>query len=214
MEQVEVGASTLRVVPMKERHVAGAVEVHIQSFPGFFLTSLGPRFLRLMYSEILRSSGREAFVVEDGAGVVRGFVVGVAEQVGLYTRLARQCWAAFALASLGAAIRRPIVVPRLVRAFARPASIRAGGAGALLLSIGVAPEAAGQGLGRELVSRFLSSMKDRGVSAVSLTTDRDDNDRTNRFYLSLGFRVARTYVTYEGRWMNEYVKDLGERISQ
>jgi len=43
---------------------------------------------------------------------------------------------------------------------------------------------------------------------VDLTTDRDNNDKINRFYLSLGFACERTFVTPEGRTMNEYVIDL------
>ncbi len=208
MEQEKRRAGGMRIVPMEQAHVAGVVGVHLQSFPGFFLTSLGTRFLRLLYSEILRSSDREAFVAEDGAGRVRGFVIGVTQQAALYARLAKERWGAFALASVGAALRRPTVVPRLLRAFSYAAASKATAAEALLMSVGVAPEAGRQGLGQMLVGRFLSAMEERGVSAVSLATDRDGNDRTNRFYQSLGFRVAKTYVTPEGRWMNKYVKDL------
>ena len=51
-------------------------------------------------------------------------------------------------------------------------------------------------------------MQARGVSSVSLTTDRDNNERTNDFYQKLGFELARTYVTPEGRAMNEYLIQL------
>ena len=34
--------------------VADIVRIHREAFPGFFLTSLGPRFLELMYREYMR----------------------------------------------------------------------------------------------------------------------------------------------------------------
>jgi hypothetical protein len=48
----------------------------------------------------------------------------------------------------------------------------------------------------------------RRVPAVCLTTDCSSNERVNRFYQQLGFRLGRTYVTPEGRAMNEYVMFL------
>jgi GNAT superfamily N-acetyltransferase len=79
------------------------------------------------------------------------------------------------------------------------------------MSIAVRPGAAGKGTGRELVAAFGAAMAGRGVKEYSLTTDRDDNDRVNQFYLKLGFRLAGTFVTPEGRAMNEYVMTLGGR---
>ena len=72
------------------------------------------------------------------------------------------------------------------------------------MSIAVKPDMAGKGVGRLLVTAFLEAMSRKGAAAVSLTTDRDSNDRTNRFYQELGFRIDRVFVTAEGRRMNEY----------
>jgi ribosomal protein S18 acetylase RimI-like enzyme len=201
----------VRLRSMAEADVPAVVDVHRRSFPDFFLTFLGPRFLRLLYREILREDGRGAFVAEDGAGRVVGFVAGVDRQVGFYRRLARRRWPAFALAAAAAALRRPSTIPRLFRALGRSKAGREAAAQALLMSIAVAPEVEGRGVGRALVAEFIEAMKRRGAAAVSLATDREGNDRVNRFYLGLGFRVARTYPTPEGRRMNEYVIDL-ERV--
>lgn len=43
---------------------------------------------------------------------------------------------------------------------------------------------------------------------MDLTTDRDNNEATNSFYQKLGFVCERTFMTPEGRAMNEYVIDL------
>jgi predicted N-acetyltransferase YhbS len=72
----------------------------------------------------------------------------------------------------------------------------------------VRPSSEGKGIGRQLVLAFCQALAARGVESVCLTTDRDRNDRVNRFYQQLGFRLSRSYVTPEGRAMNEYVRPL------
>ena len=84
---------------------------------------------------------------------------------------------------------------------------------ATLMSIAVLPEAQGHGAGKALVCAFLEEAARRGSKHVNLTTDRDSNDSTNRFYQKLGFRLHRTYTTPEGRAMNEYRIDLPAFLS-
>lgn len=149
---------------------------------------------------------------------VVGFVVGVTHQSSFYGQLVRRRLFAFARVSLGAAIRQPSIIPRLFRALGYSRSSQEAVAQALLMSIAVAPDAAGVGIGQQLVKAFLDEMQARGITSVSLTTDRDNNERTNAFYQKLGFELARIYVTPEGRAMNEYLIQLGavtpEEISQ
>jgi hypothetical protein len=57
------------------------------------------------------------------------------------------------------------------------------------------------------VQAFLAESRQRGLDAVNLTTDGDDNEATNQFYQSTGFSLART-TTPEGRRMNEYLIQL------
>jgi ribosomal protein S18 acetylase RimI-like enzyme len=78
------------------------------------------------------------------------------------------------------------------------------------LSIAVAPEAQGLGAGKALVDAFIEEARRRGATRVDLTTDKAGNERTNSFYCSLGFRVAREIVTPEKRVLNEYEIDVVE----
>lgn len=194
--------------PMSANDISDVVRTHLDSFPGFFLTFLGPGFLRVLYSELLRTSDHVALVAEDEKGRLLGFVVGVADQQKFYSRLARRRWWAFALASAGAVLRNPRIVPRLIRALGNPS--RSGGAAtrALLMSLAVSPRASGRGIGSRITTLFLAEMKRRGVRAVGLTTDAFDNEKANRFYLGLGFTLTQSHSTPEGRLMNEFVKEL------
>lgn len=192
---------------MQPNDIQAVVEVHLASFQGFFLTFLGAGFLRLLYGEILETPNAVALVAVD-QGTVIGFVAGVAQQTSFYGRLVRKRLFAFAWASLGAALRRPAVIPRLFRALTAARSSEAAIAQAVLMSIAVAPTASGRGVGQQLVMGFLQAMRAQGISSVSLTTDQANNERTNIFYQQLGFTMARAYTTPEGRGMNEYVITL------
>ena len=76
------------------------------------------------------------------------------------------------------------------------------------LSIAVNPSAQGQGVGKLLTEAFLGEVKKRGVDQVNLTTDKLGNEVVNAFYLNFGFRLCSSFITAEGREMNEYIIDL------
>jgi ribosomal protein S18 acetylase RimI-like enzyme len=192
----------------KQEDVAAIVAVHMHSFPHFFLTFLGSHFLHTLYRHTLALPEAIGFVAVDDADDFMGFVVGVTSQTGLYRKLLRKHWFDFALASLMPAFRRPTIIPRLLRAMRKPAETAESVAECLLMSIAVRPEAQGQQWGEHLVENFLIEAQRRGVIAVSLTTDKDDNERVNRFYQRLGYTLARSFITAEGRSMNEYVINL------
>jgi SAM-dependent methyltransferase/GNAT superfamily N-acetyltransferase len=198
----------IEILPMKRSHLGDVVKIHMRSFHTFFLTFLGSRFLGLLYDELLKCPGRVAFVARDRKGSILGFVTGVSRQGGFYANLIRYRWAAFAFAASGAILRRPSIIPRLARALNYPRLTESASSPALLMSIAVEPGSFGGGIGQKLLEAFMEAMRRQNVRIVSLTTDRDENERTNRFYLRYGFKLARTFVTPEGRWMNEYVFDL------
>lgn len=190
--------------PMRTDDVAAVVGVHFASFPGFFLSFLGPRFLRLYYSGICSASEGITFVYLNSAGEPVGFVAGTTNPRRFYSRLLKRDWLRFALASLAAVCRRPQTIPRIARAFFHPSENPYGDDVAGLYSIGVLPELQGTGAGKQLVLRFLEEARAQGCVRVFLTTDRDNNDHVNTFYQKLGFTVGRQYATPEGRRMNEY----------
>ena len=78
------------------------------------------------------------------------------------------------------------------------------------MSLAVRPRSQSRSVGAQLVQAFLQTLAGRGVTEVCLTTDRDGNDKVNQFYANAGFRVGRTFVTAEGRPMNEYVITIDE----
>ena len=193
--------------PMRKEDVPVVVEIHLASFPGFFLSILGSRFLARLYLSILTDDRGIAFVAAENDRLV-GFVAGVTRQEGFYKSLVRHHLVAFGFASVGPLLRRPNILGRLARALRRSAEAAESSAEACLMSIAVSPTTEGRGVGRALVDAFGRALVERGIDAFCLTTDRDNNDRTNRFYLSTGFTLVRSFVTPDGRAMNEYLKHL------
>ena len=193
---------------MEKEDIGEVVRIHLASFPGFFLSFLGPRFLALYYSGVCAAPEGIALVFLNPGGEPAGFVAGATNPRGFYSRLLKRGWPGFLLASLGSMLRKPSVAGRIARALIHPSRNPAGEEVAGLFSIGVLPELQGTGAGRMLVDSFLSEARKRGCRRVFLTTDRDGNEAVNVFYRKLGFRVERQFKTPEGRAMNEYWIDL------
>ncbi len=201
------GSVTIR--SMLPDDVAQVVQIHLESFHGFFLTFLGPSFLALLYKCTLRDPDGIALVASSDERI-EGFATGTLHQAGFYQRLVKKEKWRFALAASRAVLRQPTIGRRLLRALKRPAVAQQDLADACLMSLAVRLDSQHHGVGRQLVVAFCQELIRRGAPAVCLTTDRANNDRVNRFYQQLGFYVGQTFVTPEGRAINEYVTPLGE----
>ncbi len=201
------GAVTVR--RMSAGDVSRAVELHLAAFEGFFLSFLGPRFLRVFYSSAVALG--EIALVSEADGRVVGFVMGSTSPGRFFKQLLRTRLIAFALSAAPAVLRRPRIAARVARALVKPKDASKPPGVATLMSLGVDPTAQGLGAGKALVAAFLEDARSRGSTAVDLTTDKVDNERTNAFYRALGFRVAREIVTPERRTLNEYEIDLPAR---
>jgi len=189
---------------MDSNNVSRVVYVHLKSFPGFFLSSLGPKFLGHFYLGVVDAPEGISFVYLNEAGQPAGFVSGTSNPRGFYKRLLKRDWLKFSIASLGTLMRNPGAVRRIARGLLHPGQNPVGDDVAGLFSIGVLPELQGTGAGKKLVHAFLDEARKRGCKRVFLTTDRDNNEVVNHFYEKLGFVVEREYTTPEGRNMNEY----------
>jgi ribosomal protein S18 acetylase RimI-like enzyme len=187
--------------------VPSVVDVHLASFMGFFLASLGARFLRELYKSILMDEAHIAFVCAN-EGKVLGFVAGTTYPVGFYSRALERNWRGFAFASIVPILENPMMAIRLWRRLIAKRGTRFDSGDALLMSVAVSPNQQGNGIGRQLVSKFLEEANSRGCVSVFLTTDALENDSVNRFYRSMKFQLSKEYITTEGRRMNEYVYTL------
>lgn len=197
----------IEIREMTQSDVKRVVELHQNAFEGFFLTSLGSRFLTEIYSAIVEDPTGISLLAYDGQDIY-GFAVGTTKPAKFYRRLIRKRLWKFFLASLAPIIRNPRILPHLVRGLSLPTEAARPEGWGTLLSIGVTREARNLGIGHLLVTAFLKESVQRGLKKVNLLTDKYHNDAVNNFYQHEGFQYDHSFVTAEGRWMNEYVIDL------
>jgi ribosomal protein S18 acetylase RimI-like enzyme len=195
---------------LSKEHVRGAVDLHMQAFPDFFLTFLGRPFLSQLYLSYCDNSTTVALVaVSKARHEILGTVVGPLQPARFYKRILLRRWWRFGLAAVGAVLRKPSIVPRLMRAVRYRGDAPAdGGERALLSSIAVSPAAQGAGVGGLLTKEFLGRVKAAGLPGAYLTTDAEDNDAVNAFYQRLGWKVEGAFTTPEKREMLHYTYDF------
>lgn len=190
-----------------ERDIDAVANVHLAAFPGFFLTSLGRKFLSEMYRGFLNHPSGIFFVAEEG-GEVMGFAAGSSAPAAFFSELRRRRALFFLLWALPALLRHPtVVIQKLLSAIFyrgdKPTGLEGG---ALLSSIGVRPDAVGKSVGKRLLHDFENEAFSRGVDFVYLTTDEAGNDRVNKFYKNNGYRVESRFCQGASRTMLRYIK--------
>lgn len=200
---------TVKIIKLKQSDVKSVVDVHMRSFPDFFLTFLGPRFLKEFYASFLVDDEGMGFAaIDEESGQIVGAIVGPVVPDGYFKRLLKRRFLVFCFASMSAVLKRPKVIKRLLRAVFYRGESPQGPKRSLLSSIAVSPDAQGKGVGRMLVTRWTQEAKSRGSNGCFLTTDADGNEAVNMFYQKLGWKIESNYATPEGREMNRYVYDF------
>lgn len=200
-EKIAVDNSAIR--PMVPSDVAQVVEIHLRSFEEHFLTALGRRFLRLYYKSLL-GAPRGIALVHCREERVLGFAVGLVNPRPFYDRLLRRRWLHFGIASLPALLRRPTLLPQLVRrgtgfAATHPPAEDA----ATLSSIAVSPEAAGSGIGTALMKQFVAAARERGARSVHWAAKKHE-EQALKFYQKVGASEVHEMQTPEGEEIIEY----------
>lgn len=188
---------------MHKKHLEAVVNCHLESFQGFFLSFLGPKFLKLLYSEIINSVNGLGVVAIRGNELV-GFAIGSMDTPGLFKRLVLRRVLRFALCSLLPLIKKPSIIGRLLGAFNAGQKSQEFSSKCSLMSIATSKKCQGQGIGKKILRGFFELARSKGALDVCLTTDAENNDSTNLFYRNNGFVLKRIFLTPEKRKMNEY----------
>lgn len=184
------------------------VEIHLNAFEGFFLTSLGAEFLRFYYSCFVRSNETVTMIAEEN-GVIYGFSASSKFCKGFNSRLIKSNLIAFGLLSFKLLLIKPISLLRLVKNLSKKGeNVIDNEDYAELYSIGVCKSAQGKGVGKMLLLKSEQVMKEEGVTRVSLTTDFDNNEQAVGFYHSMGYETLYEFITYPNRKMYRLIKTL------
>lgn len=193
--------------------IAKIVDVHIKSFEGFFLTTLGRRFLTLLYKGFL----------ETESGILRvscieqriyGFSAGSTLPDTFFSELRQRHWFKFFIAALPSLISNPIVVfKKLFHAiFYKGDGIEMLPNAALLSSLAVDPNYSGKAVGSALLADFEEQVRQKGgLEYVYLTTDKNSNERVIGFYTKADYVQESQFSQSGKRIMLRFVKKISNK---
>ncbi|MDG3132076.1 GNAT family N-acetyltransferase [Streptococcus suis] len=188
---------------LSDDEINQVVDIHMLTFKGFFLTFLGKGFLKTLYEGFSEHADSNILLLKKENTVV-GFIA-YSHKVGeFYKWLLRNKLLHFIWFSSIASIRNPKSSIRLIRALAYPSKNKNDDKYIEILSIGIHPDYKNKGFGSLLLKKIIEEEYSEDIQYIRLTTDAVDNDLANAFYKKNDFKLYSTYVTPEGREMNEY----------
>lgn len=196
----------VRAVDKTEFHVLA--DIHERAFDGFFLTTLGNRFLRTYYKTSLNSAESLAVCAVNEKNELVGFCIGCTLSKGYHKRLIISNIAVFLLQGILILFTRPQALFRLAFNLDKNTNDADDGNYAELLSIGVLPEAKGTGAGKEMISVFEDTATKRGCQKIVLTTDFNNNEKVLAFYKRTGYEILCDFTTYPNRRMYKLIKNI------
>jgi colanic acid biosynthesis glycosyl transferase WcaI len=187
------------------------VKLHLDAFPDFNMSVLGPRFLRKYY-EIILNYGQSILLVAKNEGQILGFIAGFVNPKEFYKILKKNKWR-LAIAALMTLPTAPWAIKRLLRVIRRgrqfvdrPEAMKENFCELALIAVD--PDSANMGVGKTLIRAFIDAAQHMDAVQLYLTTDANNNDPVNAFYRGLGFQLADVFKTPHGRLLNEFVLPL------
>jgi len=215
---------SFEVRPLAPEHAVAAAAIHAEGQEHTFLTSLGQAFLRALYAGMASSAHCFGYVALDvgshvglpqGGQQVIGVVTGTVDSGAVFKDLILRRGLRLILPVARAMLRHPSLVPKVFKTALYPAQTKGSAGEAELLFIGTRADRRSEGVGRALFHALAEEMRRRGMRAMGLTVD-DENESAKRFYLRNGMRPARAgavtrgdpYFTLYGRRMQWFVLPL------
>ena len=190
-----------RIASLAVGHAEAAAGIHAEGQPGTFLTSLGLPFLRALYRSMALSPTCFGHVCLESDEVV-GVVVGTVNPDGVFRDLLLGSGPGLALNVVGAMLRRPVLIPRVLETMSYTSQVRATDGEAELLFIGTREDRRRKGIAQALFGAFAASCRQRGLLSLGLSVD-NANETAKRFYGLNGMQLDHSFTLYR-RTMHWY----------
>jgi hypothetical protein len=170
--------------------------LHIIAFSSFFLTKLGHRFLVEFYSAIFQSkdSINVGLFIDDK---LIGFAVGAKKSKAFYSNILKKNFLQLGFSAFIPLLLNPFYIYRLFLALTTSSESNDYiPEDAMLLSICMEPSVGKKGKGKLILAQF-EEIAFKFTSHISLTTDFENNDSVNAFYIRNGYKIISTL--YQGK---------------
>ncbi|WP_288875296.1 GNAT family N-acetyltransferase [uncultured Fusobacterium sp.] len=194
----------IRIMILKDKKkINEIVNIHMQAFPNFFLTFLGKNFLRELYKGFLEEENSNLIIAVNSNNIILGFLAYSRDLSGFYKYLVKKHLISFSFYAMIGFFKKPKIFFRLVRSLTYSKEAKRDEKYVELSSIGVMPIKKNSGIGSKLID-YLKQIEFEGYKYIKLETDAINNIYANNFYKKNNFVLTNTYLTREGRKMNEY----------
>ena len=198
----------MEIKNISKKDLAAVVEVHKDSFKGFFLTELGDNFLITYYNSLRTDPKAVLLGIFDGNNLL-GFCAATSLSKGYNSYLVKRNFLTYLIVGTRILFSKPTAILRLVRNFSKSDStIEDNGEYAELLSIGVSSNKQGFGIGKKILMELEVELSKKGCVNISLTTDFYNNEKTIKFYEGLGYEIYYEFVAYPNRKMYRMMKKI------
>jgi ribosomal protein S18 acetylase RimI-like enzyme len=195
-------SDNIQIKSLDIKHCSATAKLHIEDISTGFISSLGTDFVTALYEAIAKNKSSFGFVAE-ASDKVLGFVAFTTNINKLYKLviLKKGWWFAFLLAGKMFSLKR---IKKMFETLFYPGRIKKMNLpSAELLSIVVANESQGKGLGLQLLQKGLAECAKRGIDKVKVLVGVD-NKLANKLYLKCGFKLVRQ-IDSHGVVSNIYV---------
>jgi len=179
--------------------------MHRETQPGTLLSDLGQGFLTIFYEDLASASGSLGVAAEDGGRLI-GYTTAVLSTGGLFTGLLKRQGIRVIWAVIGAVLRRPGLVPKIIQAILYPSQEGAGPNEPEWLTLAVLPEYRRHGLASQMFGQIKATCRARGYRRINAVVD-NANIPSTKMVLSLGFQ-PRGETIVSGRKMTLFNLDL------
>jgi len=190
------------------KDIPAIVNIHIEAFPDFFLTSLGKSFLKTYYKTSIKNKLCVAVCSLDKSNNITGFAVGTLLSKNYYKKLIIKNISLYSWQFLIIFITKPKAIIRLYKNLSKTNNPDDDGLYSELLSIAVANNYKGQGIGKLLLDKFEENALKNNCTKIALTTDYFNNENVINFYKSRGYEIYYDFISFPKRKMYKMIKVL------
>ncbi|WP_210151341.1 GNAT family N-acetyltransferase [Chryseobacterium scophthalmum] len=180
------------------------VEIHLERFTNFFLTTLGKSFLKTFYKAFLKAPGILLVILDNNE--IKGFAAGSRDNRNFFRKLLKNNLLDFALSGVNILFTNPEALKRIFTNTKHSEEVSI--AYAELLSIATVSNK--QGYGKVLLDHFENDiiLKNKENLPISLTTDYENNDKAVKFYKDCGYEILEVFESYQKRKMYRFIKNI------
>ena len=186
------------------KDIDSIVEIHMERFSSFFLTTLGSSFLKVFYKAFLKNPG--VLIILEDDGDIKGFAAGSRDNRSFFKKLLKNNLLEFCFAGARVLLTNPTALKRMATNAGK--SEKNNLIFAELLSIATLKNK--RGYGKILLEEFEKEIVKENMNdlPVSLTTDYDDNEKAVQFYKDCGYEIQEVFQSFKNRKMYRFIKKL------